>query len=37
MKTIKKNSFKVVGIMVEADWRNLHIEMPKAWKIFKNL
>lgn len=35
MKIVSKNSFKVVGILVESDWRNIHKKMSEAWGIFK--
>lgn len=35
MKIVSKNSFKVVGILVESDWRNIHKKMREAWSVFK--
>jgi hypothetical protein len=36
LEKVRKASFKVVGIIVEANWQDLHIEMPRTWKNFKN-
>ena len=36
MIILKKEKFKIVGILVETDWENIHIEMSKAWNIFKD-
>ena len=35
MKIVSKNSFKVVKISVESDWRNIHKKMREAWGIFR--
>ena len=34
MELVYKDAFKVVGVLLEADWESLWIEMPRAWKSF---
>lgn len=35
MEIVVKDSFKVVGIVVESDWQNIHQKMAVAWQEFK--
>lgn len=34
MKIVRKKSFEIVGIQVEAEFDDLFTEIPKAWKRF---
>lgn len=35
MKIINKDGFAVVGIKVEAEWKELHTKMAESWQQFK--
>lgn len=37
MNTIYKEGFFATGLTVEASWKELWVEMPKAWQIFFEL
>lgn len=37
MNIIYKESFFATGLTVEASWKELWVEMPKAWQIFFEL